>query len=167
MMKLNSAAQRNLGRKIFHLSQKGDAMTITTKRTKLSTRVGTQGKTLLKLSTSFFVANLLLVSAASATSLLAVTGATYSAHAGPCTAEIAQVQQQMAQANPEIGPSAPQSVGAQLGRQPTAQTVRNAEVQASALAQGALQRAKQADAVGDATGCAEALNTMKDLYAIQ
>ena len=43
-------------------------MTIMTKQTKLSTRVGTQGKTLLKLSTSFFVASLLLVSAASAAS---------------------------------------------------------------------------------------------------
>jgi hypothetical protein len=141
-------------------------MTITTKQTKLSARVGTQGKALLKLSTSFFVANLLLVSAASGASLHTVTGATYSTHAGPCTAEIAQVRQQMAQANPEIGPSAPQSVGAQLGRQPTPQTVRNAEVQASALALGALRRAKQADAAGDATGCAEALNTVKGLYGI-
>jgi hypothetical protein len=60
----------------------------------------------------------------SALALSAVVGTTWPAYAGLCTAQIAQVEQQISRAstNPEIGPSAPQSVGAQLGRQPTPRT---------------------------------------------
>ena len=44
-----------------------------------------------------------------------------SAHAGPCSTDIAQFEQAVRQSagNPNAGPFAPQSIGAQLGRQPT------------------------------------------------
>ena len=46
--------------------------------------------------------------------LIAVIGVAHSAFAGPCTAQIAQIDQRINEAdiNPEIGPSAPQTVGA-------------------------------------------------------
>ena len=58
---------------------------------------------------------------------VAVTGTAFSAYAGPCTAQIAQVEQQIstASSNYEIGPSGLQTLGAQLGRQPRLRTVRN------------------------------------------
>ena len=66
---------------------------------------------------------------------IAVTTAS-SAYAGPCATDLAHVEQQIAanDANVAVGPSAPQSVGAQLGRQPTPATVQGAEHQANALA---------------------------------
>ena len=44
-----------------------------------------------------------------------------SARAGPCTSEIAKFEQAVRQSagNPNAGPMAPQSIGAQLDRQPT------------------------------------------------
>src|SRR5262249_48971807 len=44
-----------------------------------------------------------------------------SAHAGPCTTAIAQFERAVRQSanNPDAGPMAPQSIGAQLNRQPT------------------------------------------------
>jgi hypothetical protein len=99
---------------------------------------------------------------------VAVTGTTFSAHAGPCSAQIAQVEQQIsaASANPATGPSAPQSVGAQLGRQPTPQTVQDAEMTANTLARAALERAKQTDSADDAAACTEALSALKEQYGL-
>jgi hypothetical protein len=58
---------------------------------------------------------------------VAVTGTNFSAYAGPCTAQIAQVEQQIdaAGANSKLGATSAQTVGAQLGRQPTPQTVQD------------------------------------------
>jgi hypothetical protein len=72
----------------------------------------------------------------------------------------------LAQANPEIGPTAPQSPGAQLHRQPTPETVQSAEHKANAVADAALERARKADADGNAPACAKALDEAKKLYAI-
>ena len=43
------------------------------------------------------------------------------AHAGPCSSRIAQFEQAVRQSagNPNAGPMVPQSIGAQLDRQPT------------------------------------------------
>jgi hypothetical protein len=96
-----------------------------------------------------------------------------SCHAGPCTAQIAQVEQQIAQsqANPALQgagtPSAPQTLGAQLHRQPTPGSVQSGESEASADAAAALERARKADAAGDAAACAKALNEAKGIYGIQ
>ncbi len=92
------------------------------------------------------------------------------ARAGPCTEQIAQTEQQIhqAQAAAKPGgagePSAPQSLGAQLHHQPTPGSVENAEVQARDLAAAALERARSADAAGDAARCARALADAKELY---
>jgi hypothetical protein len=98
-----------------------------------------------------------------------VTGTAFSAYAGPCTTQITGVQQEIsaAGANSEIGPSSPQSVGAQLGRQPTPRTVRDAEMTANTLAQAALERVKKADATNNAAACTQALSALKELYGLQ
>jgi hypothetical protein len=91
--------------------------------------------------------------------------------AGPCTTQISQVEQQIAllQANPappEGQPTAPQTVDAQLHHQPTPGAVQNANTNADADAAAALERARQADAAGNASGCTEALVEARRLYGI-
>jgi len=110
------------------------------------------------------------VIAASTVVLLFGAGA---GEAGPCAAQIEQVDQQIrkAQAAGSPGgagvPSAPQSVGAQLHHQPTPGSVASAEDEAREAANAALQRARAADAAGDAAACAKALKEAKDLYGLQ
>jgi cell division septum initiation protein DivIVA len=89
-------------------------------------------------------------------------------HAGPCAQQISQVEQQIKalQANPPEGPSAPQSVGAQLGRQPTPSTVQRARQNAATLANEVLESARMADSDGDAAACEQALRNLKDIYGI-
>lgn len=110
--------------------------------------------------------------------LVAATGAALligvgAVQGGPCTAQIAQVDQKIrkAQAAPSpFGPGTPsarQSTGAQLHHQPTVKSVESAESSARAAAEAALERARQADAAGDAAGCAKALQEAKQLYGIK
>jgi hypothetical protein len=91
-----------------------------------------------------------------------------SAYAGPCTSELAHIEQKIAAASTSVaaGPSAPQSVGAQLGHQPTPETVQSGEHQAGALGQAIMDRARKADDAGDAQACMQALDELKDLYGI-
>jgi len=109
------------------------------------------------------------VLAASTAVLLLAAG---TGRAGPCTAQIAQVDQQIRKAQAAGSPSgagvpsAPQSVGAQLHHQPTAQSVQSAEGAAAAAAAAALDRARAADAAGDAAACANALKEAKRLYGL-
>ena len=89
-------------------------------------------------------------------------GAT-SAHAGPCTEEIAKFEDAVsrrAAANPGAGPTARQSVGAQLGRQPTPSSVAQAEERAQSTFAATLERAKALDAEGNAE-CTQALAEAK------
>jgi hypothetical protein len=104
-----------------------------------------------------------------ALAFVAVTGTTFSAYAGPSTAQIAQVEQQIvaAGANTELGATNAQTVGAQLGRQPTPRTVQDAEMRANTLAQATLERAKEADTADNAAACTEALSALKDSYGLQ
>jgi hypothetical protein len=89
------------------------------------------------------------------------------ANAGPCTSGIKQVEAQIRQpGNVEIAPSAPQSVGAQLHHQPTPGSVQSAEKHANTAAVSALDRAKKADADGDAAACQKALEEARHLYGI-
>jgi len=101
--------------------------------------------------------------AAAAVSLMCGSAA---AHAGPCTAQIADVERYIkrAMAAAVAGPSGPQSVGAQLHHQPTPQSVESAQGTARAAAEAALKRARQADAKGDAAACQKALDEVKQLY---
>lgn len=89
-----------------------------------------------------------------------------SAQAEPCAEQFAQVEAQISghKTGARFGPSAPQTVGAQLGRQPTPATIERAERQANALATATLERARVADEEGDASGCKRALTDLKDLY---
>jgi hypothetical protein len=94
-------------------------------------------------------------------------------NAGPCTTQISRVEQQIREAqtaSPPGGagePSAPQSLGAQLHHQPTPDLVESAERKARADGQAALERARTADAQGNARACAKALTEAKELYGIQ
>lgn len=90
------------------------------------------------------------------------------ASAGPCTAQISQVEHEMqaAKGNPFAGPSAPQTIEAQLSRQPTAATVQRAAQKAVAMADAALQSARKADTDGDLAACEQALTRLKNLYGI-
>jgi hypothetical protein len=92
-----------------------------------------------------------------------------SAHAGPCSNEIAQFEQAVRQSagNPNAGPMAPQSVGAQLDRQPTPGSVKRAERRAQAAFAATLARAKRLDARGDRAGCTSALAEAKRMYNLQ
>lgn len=106
---------------------------------------------------------------ATATLVLAIlsVGVT-SAHAGPCTSDIARFEAAVRRSagNPDAGPFARQSVGAQLGHQPTPGSVKRAETQAQGTFAAALARAKRLDARGDRS-CARALNAAKRMYNLQ
>jgi hypothetical protein len=101
-----------------------------------------------------------LVIATTAATLLCGSGA---AHSGPCTSQIEQLERQIghASSSAKSGPTAPQSIEAQLHRQPTPETVRNAERKANAEAAAALQRARQADTDDNPAACAKALDEAK------
>jgi len=91
-----------------------------------------------------------------------------SAYSGPCSNEIAQFENAVRQSagNPNAGPTLPQSIGAQIDRQPTPDTVRRAEKQAQRMFERTLARAKKLDARGDFAGCTRALADAKDLYIL-
>jgi hypothetical protein len=100
---------------------------------------------------------------------LACIGGAASAQAGPCTTQIAEVERYLARIKPgpASGPTAPQSIGAQLHHQPTPGSVEAAEAKARADADAALERARQADAAGDAGACTKALDEAKMLYGLE
>jgi hypothetical protein len=89
-----------------------------------------------------------------------------SALAGPCSTQIAQFEEAVRQSanNPGAGPMAPQSIGAQIDRQPTPGSLKRAEARAQAAFDAALARAKRLDARGDRAGCLRALATAKSMY---
>ncbi len=99
------------------------------------------------------------------------------AFAGPCTEQIAQLQAQVAASAPaplsapvagvESGATDTQSVGAQLHHQPTPGSVAQAEHPANADGTAALDRARKADAAGDAAGCNQAAAEARRIYAIK
>ena len=87
-------------------------------------------------------------------------------HAGPCTEQIAQITQQISHPGLDIGPTGPQTLGAQLHHQPTPSTVQGATNRANADAAAALDQAREADAAGNAAACAKALGEARRLYGI-
>jgi len=90
------------------------------------------------------------------------------AHAGPCTKKIARFEKAVHQSaqNPSVGPMAPQSIGAQLGHQPTPGSVKQADVKAQKSFDAALARAKTLDAK-DKRKCVRALAYAKRLFNLQ
>jgi len=89
-----------------------------------------------------------------------------SAHAGPCSAEIAQFELAVRQSagNPNAGPMARQSIAAQIDRQPTPSSIKRAEQRAKAKFAATLARAKRLDARGNRVGCARALAAANAMY---
>jgi hypothetical protein len=94
---------------------------------------------------------------------------TTSAHAGPCSNAIAQFEQTVRQSadNPDAGPTARQTTGAQLGHQPTPGSVARAEARAEGTFEAALARAKRFDARGNRAGCTRALAAARRMYSPQ
>src|SRR5262245_40138129 len=92
-----------------------------------------------------------------------------SAHAGPCSKQIAQFEQAVRQSagNPDAGPFARQTIGAQLHRQPTPGSVKQAEARAQGSFEAALARAKRLDARGNRAGCTRALAAARQMYDLQ
>jgi len=98
-----------------------------------------------------------------------LVGGAVNAQAGPCTAGIAEVERyvQTTAPSPTTGPTAPQSVGAQLHHQPTPGSVEGAESKARGDGLAALERARKADAAGDAAACTSALEDAKLIYGME
>jgi hypothetical protein len=87
------------------------------------------------------------------------------AAAGPCTKMIVQFERTARQSAdiPGGGPTAAQSIGAQLGHQPTPSSVERANMKAQRRFDAALTRAKILDAKGK-RGCAPALAEAEELF---
>jgi hypothetical protein len=88
------------------------------------------------------------------------------AQAGPCTAEISQFEATVHQSagDPFAGLTARQSVGAQLGHQPTPESLHQADERLKSRFSAAMARAKRYDAQGIRSGCTRALNAAKRIY---
>jgi hypothetical protein len=87
------------------------------------------------------------------------------AYAGPCTTRIAKFEAAVRRSagKPGAGPMAPQTVGAQLDRQPTPALMKRAERRAMARFKAALAQAKRLDARGRAS-CMRALRRAEAMY---
>jgi hypothetical protein len=88
------------------------------------------------------------------------------AQAGPCTADISRFEATVHQSmgDPFAGLTAPQSVDAQLGHQPTLQSIHRADQRLKSRFSEAMARAKWYDAQGNRSACTRALNTAKKIY---
>jgi hypothetical protein len=90
------------------------------------------------------------------------------AQAGPCSEDIAQFEAAIRQSagNPNAGLTAPQSIGAQLDRQPTPDSLKQAQKRLQSKFSATMARAKRLDAEGDRTGCTRALSAAKRMYIL-
>jgi len=104
--------------------------------------------------------------AAVAGAVLALAAA--DAWAGPCTSDIAQFEAAIAasQGNPLAGLTAPQSVGADLGHQPTQASVKAAEKRLKKTFAATMARARRYDAQGNQAGCTRELTAAKRMYIL-
>jgi hypothetical protein len=91
---------------------------------------------------------------------------TDTARAGPCTSEILKIEKAVNEPNSPYAPTARQSIGAQLSRQPTPSSVARAEGKADSNYTAALDRARALDNQ-DNPDCAEAVKQLKALLGIQ
>jgi|RhiMetdeSRZDD1v2_1073273.scaffolds.fasta_scaffold03493_2 hypothetical protein len=89
-----------------------------------------------------------------------------SAQAGPCSSEIARIESALRQPGSGIGPTLDQTIGAQLDRQPTPDSVKRAETRADARLKAALARARALDAKGDRAGCSKAVERIRLLIGM-
>jgi hypothetical protein len=89
-----------------------------------------------------------------------------SVRAGPCTSEILSVEKAVSEPNSPYTPTARQSVGAQLGRQPTPSSVARAEGKADSNYTAALDQARALDNQNN-PDCAQAVKHLKELVGMQ
>ncbi len=91
---------------------------------------------------------------------------TFVAQAGPCSKDIAEFETAIRQSakNPNAGLTAPQSVGAQLDRQPTPASMKQAEARLQSKFSATIARARRLDAKGNSAGCNRALSEAKRMY---
>jgi hypothetical protein len=82
-----------------------------------------------------------------------ITAMTGVAHAQSCAAEIQRLELAASGSGGRIAPTAPQSVAAQLSRQPTPASVAQAERQAHSRFASVLDQARAQDARGDTAAC--------------
>ena len=106
------------------------------------------------------------------TAALVIAGlllSTASVHAGPCSNAIAQFETAVRQSanKPDAGPTARQTIDAQLDRQPTPGSVARADARAQTTFEASLARAKRFDARGNRAGCTRALAAAKRMYNLQ
>jgi hypothetical protein len=87
------------------------------------------------------------------------------AHAGPCTADIQKIEKAVSEPNSPVGPTARQSVGAQMGRQPTPASMAQAEQKAGSHYQAALTRAQALDNQNN-PACKKAVKKLKALVGM-
>jgi hypothetical protein len=89
-----------------------------------------------------------------------------SANAESCSSEIAQFEDVVhhSEDSGALGPAAPQSIDAQLGHQPTARSVMQAEKQAQTEFEANLARAKNFAAQGEDAECMQALGVAKLMF---
>jgi hypothetical protein len=91
---------------------------------------------------------------------------TTAAQAGPCSEDIAQFEAAIRRSagNPNAGLTAPQSIGAQLGYQPTPESVKRAEARLQSNFSATMARAKRYDAQGNRSGCTRELSAARRMY---
>jgi hypothetical protein len=90
------------------------------------------------------------------------------ARAGPCTVDIAQFEKAIRDSagNPFAGLTAPQSIAAQTDRQPTPESIKQAQDRQRAKFSATMARAKRLDARGSRSGCTSALSAAKRMYML-
>jgi hypothetical protein len=96
--------------------------------------------------------------------LVVALGAT-AASAGPCTTEIADVENAVNAPNSQFVPTARQTIGAQDSRQPTPSSVATAEQRADAHYNEVLGKAKALDAANN-SDCKEVVRDLKLLVGM-
>jgi hypothetical protein len=87
------------------------------------------------------------------------------AQAGPCSADIAKIERALNEPNSPFGPTGRQTVGAQLGRQPTPASMARAEQKASSHYQAALTKAQTLDNQNN-PACKKAVKKLKALVGM-
>jgi hypothetical protein len=90
------------------------------------------------------------------------------AAAGPCTAQIEQIDKALSQGGrSKIGPTGQQTTAAQRHVQPTPQSVEQAQQSAQERLNAALARARSLDAAGDGAECAKAVEQIRTMIGLQ
>jgi hypothetical protein len=87
------------------------------------------------------------------------------ASAGPCTSEIDKIEKAVSAPNSMYGPTARQSIGAQDSREPTPESIAQAQKRANAHYQDVLNQAKALDAANNSK-CQEVVKTVKELVGM-